>query len=327
MKRYSVLLLLIATLVAGCIAPKTVVVTREVVREVKVTRVVTQVVVKHVASQEGLPTSTPYPTFTPYPTYTPFPTSTWTPSPTPRPTEAQKQQTTSAPTATTGPAAPVSLSERQVAARGSALPVQAAVPTPDLERLPDRDPGPPFAISVSALRADPDSTYKVTGFVRNDGTETYEAIGVNATFFDDEGFRQGPIDARCPCVLLAPGESCPFSIELAVRRPVSFLLHPEGRPTKRESVPVEIRGVQSVADGLNSLRIDGTVVNKQPFKIKNPVVIGALKEGSGEIVTLGWAYILQEDILPGQGVPFSLRVEEAPYAHYQLYAQAERDWQ
>jgi hypothetical protein len=196
-----------------------------------------------------------------------------------------------------------------------------------LERLRDRDPGPPFSISVSANRAGPNSTYKITGFVRNDGDETYEAIALVATFFDDEGFRHGPLDVRCPCVLLAPGELCPYSIESAVRRPVSFLLHPEGRPTKRESTPVELADVRLVDDGLDSVRITGRAINRQPFKIKNPVVTGALEDGSGQMVSIGWSYVLQEDIEPGQGVPFSARIQRVPYVRYRLYAQAERDWQ
>jgi len=44
-------------------------------------------------------------------------------------------------------------------------------------------------------------------------------------------------------------------------------------------------------------------------------------------VSLGSTYVLQEDIMPGDSVPFSLRVERVPFVDYRLYAQAERDWQ
>jgi hypothetical protein len=107
-----------------------------------------------------------------------------------------------------------------------------------MSRIKDTDPGPPFAIEVSANRVGESSVYKVTGLMRNDGSQPYEAVGMNATFFDDEGFRHGPLNVDVPFLLLMPGESTPFSIEIAARRVQSFLLHPEGRPTGRESAPV-----------------------------------------------------------------------------------------
>jgi hypothetical protein len=181
---------------------------------------------------------------------------------------------------------------------------------------------------VSANRAGPNSAL-ITGFMRNDGSETYEAINVNVTLWDDEEFRHPNIDAKCPCVLLAPGEQCPFIVDIGVRRPVSFLLHPEGRPSGpgRESIPVELSGVNLSYDGLESVRIRGKATNVNPFKAKNVVVIGTLEDASGQMVSLGWAHLLQEDILPGSGVWFDVRVKRVPFASYRLYAQAERDWQ
>lgn len=203
----------------------------------------------------------------------------------------------------------------------------APTPTPALEVLPDKDPGPPFAITISANRTLANSVYLVSGLVRNDGSETYEAIGANATLFDDEGFRHGPLDVRVPCTLLAPGESCPFLIETNVRRPVAVLLHPEGRPTKRESAPVVLSDVRLAADGLDSVRMTGRVTNENPFKIKNPIVMGALVDASGQMASLGYTYVVVEDIAPGTSVDFDLRVKLRPYASYRTYAQAERDWQ
>jgi hypothetical protein len=192
--------------------------------------------------------------------------------------------------------------------------------------LQDKDPGPPFVITVSANRTLGGSVYQVSGLVRNDGAETYEAIGVNATFFDDEGFRHGPLNVRVPCTLLAPGEACPFLIETNVRRPVAVLLHPEGRPTKRESAPVALSGVRLAADGLDSVRITGRVTNENPFKVKNPIVMGVLADGSGQTVSLGYTYVIVEDIEPGASVSFDMRVQHRPYTRYQMHAQAERDW-
>jgi hypothetical protein len=196
-----------------------------------------------------------------------------------------------------------------------------------LEVLEDTDPGPPFTITISANRALASSVYLVSGQVRNDGTETYEAIGANATLTDDEGFFHGPLDVRVPCTLLAPGESCPFIIETNVRRPVAVLLHPEGRPSKTESASMALSNVRLIADGLDSVRIVGTATNDNPFKVKNPIVTGALIDDARQIVSLGYTYVVVEDIEPGASVPFDLRVKHRPYVRYQTYVQAERDWQ
>ena len=195
-----------------------------------------------------------------------------------------------------------------------------------MQRLEDRDPGPPFSIAISANRALENSVYKVTGFVRNDGTEVYENIGVVVTFYDDEGFRHGPLEADCPFILLAPGEQSPFSIQVAARRVVSFLAHPNGRPTGRQSAPVLLSSL-SMFYGGDSVRITGLASNGNEFKIKNVVVAGALYDASGQMVSLGSTFLLQEDILPGSGVWFDLRIEYVPFVRYQLYAQAERDWE
>jgi hypothetical protein len=84
--------------------------------------------------------------------------------------------------------------------------------------------------------------------------------------------------------------------------------------------------VRLVADGLNSVRITGMVTNEMPFKIKNPIVTGVLVDGAGQIVSLGYNYVLMEDIEPGSSTRFDLRVSNAAHTSYRLYAQAERDW-
>jgi hypothetical protein len=193
--------------------------------------------------------------------------------------------------------------------------------------LKDTDPGPPFSITVSANRALDGSVTLVSGWVRNESDETHEAIGVVATFYDGEGFIFGPLDTRCPCTLLAPGESCPFIVEASLRRPTAVLLHPQGRSTKRESPPVALRGVQTVADSQDSMRLVGTVVNENPFKVKNPIVTGMLVDEAGQIVSLGYTFVTVEDIEPGASVPFSLRVKLRPHVQVRTYVQAERDWQ
>jgi hypothetical protein len=171
------------------------------------------------------------------------------------------------------------------------------------------------------------NAYLVSGRVRNAGDDTYEAVNIVATFTSDDGFRYGPLDVRVPCTLLAPGESCPFIVETSMRRPVSVYLHPEGRRTKRESIPMVLGQTQLYADGLNSLRVTGTVTNKNPFKAKNPVVTVVLEDASGQMISLGYAYVTVEDIEPGATVRFAVRVQSKPYAAYRTYVQAERDWQ
>jgi hypothetical protein len=163
--------------------------------------------------------------------------------------------------------------------------------------------------------------------MRNDGSETYEAIGIVATFFDEDGFRHGPLEARVPFLLLAPGETTPFSVELAARRVVSFLLHPQGRPTGRESAPVELRNLNLAYDSTESVRMTGRAVNPNPFKVKNVALGGVLLDAGGEIVSLGSAFVLEEDILPDASVGFDLRVKRVPFVRYRIYAQAERDWE
>jgi hypothetical protein len=273
------------------------------------------------------PTDTPYPTHTPLPTATstrtPRPTATPTLTRTPIPTPTRYATATATATAAAPPSSGVS------SGGGSVRPQQrprAPAPTPYLAVTRSRDPGPPFFITVDANRAVGANAYLVSGWVRNAGTDTYEAVNVVATFNSEDGFRYGPMDVRIPCTLLAPDERCPFIIETSMRRPVSVHLQPEGRPTKRQSIPMALGNVRLTADGLNSVHITGTATNENPFKAKNPVVMAVLLDDSGQMVALGYTYVTVEDIEPGASVPFSLRVESTPYVSYQTYVQAERDW-
>jgi LysM repeat protein len=220
-----------------------------------------------------------------------------------------------------------------------------------LEWLPDTDPGPPFTIEVSANRATQDplveqsQTYLVTGVVRNDGDRTYAVSDVLVTFYDAEGFRgtfdpairdgklvggewnwHGQTEAEFAALLLAPGEAWPFRVSITAQDMASFLIHPDAAATERESVPVEWNEVRLVNEGTAYVRISGTATNANAFKVKNVTATGVLLDGNGQIVSLGSVYVLQEGIEPGDSVQFDIRVEKEPYATYQLYAQAERDW-
>jgi LysM repeat protein len=230
-------------------------------------------------------------------------------------------------------------------------PVTVAAPESALEQRADTDPGPPLTIEVSANRATQDPLVEqsqrvlVTGVVRNDGQETYAVSAILATFFDAEGFRgtvdrkirdgkvvstewnwHGQTEAEFAALLLAPGEEWPFSIEITAQDMASFLLHPDAVATERESAPVVLSGVQVVGDGTGYLRVSGTATNGSAFAVKNVTVSGVLLDASGQIVSLGSTYVIQEDIAPGESVRFEVRVAKEAYASYALYAQAERDW-
>jgi LysM repeat protein len=225
----------------------------------------------------------------------------------------------------------------------------AAVAAPALEQLPDNDPGPPLTIEVSANRATQDplveqsQAYLVTGLVRNDGDQTYAVSAIQVTFFDASGFRgtfhkyplvpggewlwHGVTEADFAPLLLAPGKVWPFSVEIMAQDMASFVIHPDASPTDRESAPVALSEVVLVDEGTGYVRISGTATNDNAFAVQNVTVSGVLLDASGQIVSMGSTYVLQEDIEPGESVTFEVRVEKEPYADYQLYAQAERDWE
>jgi hypothetical protein len=116
-------------------------------------------------------------------------------------------------------------------------------------------------------------------------------------------------------------------VEITAQDMASFLIHADAVPTGRESAAVELSGVQVSADATGYVRITGTATNVNAFKVKNVTVVGTLVDGNGQIVSVGFIYVLEEDIEPGASVHFDLRVEAEAYASTQLYAQAERDWE
>jgi hypothetical protein len=219
-----------------------------------------------------------------------------------------------------------------------------------LEQLPDNDPGPPLTVEVSANRATQDplveqsQTYLVTGIVRNDGDQVYAVSALQATFFDASGFRgtfqkypgrgtggewvwHGQTEADFAALLLAPGKEWPFSVEITAQDMASFVIHPDAVATGRESAPVALSDIVLVDEGAGYLRISGTATNDNAFAVQNVTVSSVLLDASGQIVSMGSTYVLQQDIGPGESVTFEVRVEEEPYADYRLYVQAERDWQ
>ena len=116
-------------------------------------------------------------------------------------------------------------------------------------------------------------------------------------------------------------------IEITAQDMASFLIHPDGTPTDRVSAPVELSNVRLADEGIGFYRISGTATNGNTFKVKNVTVSGVLLDVSGQIVSIGSTYVLQEDIAPGEAVRFEVRIEKEDYVDIQLYAQAERDWE
>jgi hypothetical protein len=302
-------------------------------------------------------TATPVPTDTP--TATPAPTATPTEAGPAAPGQASAATSTPVPTPTASAPAntpePASALAPAAATAGAAapdplsMPASAAAPAPALTWLADTDPGPPFTIEISANRATQDPlvaesyAYLVTGIVRNDSDRTFTLDRINVTFYDANGFRGhfvrfsnrraggewiwfGATEADSPCVLLAPGEACPFSVEITAQDIVSFLVHPDAAPTERESVPVAVGSLNVTRDPSDYVRITGMATNMNPFAVKNVIVVGVLLDDSAQMVSLGSGYVLQEDIEPGATVPFDVRIPYKPYASYEFYTQAERDW-
>ncbi len=286
--------------------------------------------VEQSGDEQPLATYTPYPTHTPYPTYTPAPTAT--PQPTHTPLPAATATHTPAPTVvpTVAEATPATGAPTEILAeeKPSSPPVQAtpshapAVQLPGLTRIPDTDPGPPFTILIDTIHIRADGSYKMAGAVRNDGSETYESVGVHASFVDSEGWGYGPFDVYCPCAFLEPGAQCPFSMSVSPKPYVEYHLHPLGRPVvNRQPAPVALGGIVVANDGVGNVRITGTARNDNPFPVKDARIAGALIDAGGRIVSAGGSAILGE-IAPGASAPFDVRIEYEPYVRYQLYAQA-----
>jgi hypothetical protein len=225
-----------------------------------------------------------------------------------------------------------------------------------LTRIPDTDPGPPLTILVSVVRITARGDYKVTGMVRNDGSDVYGGISVIATFFtapecgerymqsgDGKGRGEkeegeggsveygcdpnwhGPVEVYAACQLLAPGATCPFSLEIYPRDYVSYHLHPEGVPVEyRQPASLTVRDLHVIHDGLGYVHILGTATNENAFAVRDAHIAGTLLDAAGHITSVGMA-LVPGDIAPGASVAFDIRIAHAPYATYRVQAQATRN--
>ena len=272
------------------------------------------------ATYTPYPTHTPYPTYTPLPTYTPFPTTvpTHTPAPTIPPTATEVVLPTAKPTQ------PPAAQAQPVAAPEASAQEASAAPSLNLERIPDTDPGPPFTIGVDDVRIAGNGYYRVTGWMRNDGAEIYEHVGVHGSFRDDKGTGYGPIDVYCRSQFLEPGAQCPFSLEIFPKDYVAYHLHPLGQPVVyRQPANASLSGLNLFNDAIGNLRATGTATNGNPFAIKDLVVTIVLFDASGRILNVGSTRVLAS-IAPGASVSFDLRIKREAYSTYRLYAQGTR---
>lgn len=200
-------------------------------------------------------------------------------------------------------------------------PPAQVVSTSALTILDDETPAPPLTVIVSTNREFEGYRFRISGLVRNDAAEAYAGLGMNATFFRDDGSRFGPIKVNVQCPILQPGESCPFMLEAIDKNITQVMLHPDGHPTTRTTVPVELRGVSRYQDSLGYVHITGTVANTNQVPVRDVTITGVLLDGNGEIVDTGVALLVQV-IEAGQSAPFDVMIHYAPYTQYQLFVQA-----
>jgi len=188
--------------------------------------------------------------------------------------------------------------------------------------IDDPDIAPPLSIHVSANQALEGYRYRVSGVLRNDAGENYAALGVVATFFTDDGLRYGPIKVNVTCLLLAPGDECPFIVEATSKKLVSVILHPEGTPTSRGAAPLAFTVTGRYWDVIDYVHLTGRVRNPNSFAVKNVTVNGALFNAQGEIVSTGMT-ILVDSIAANGSATFDVAIKYAPYANYRLYVHGE----
>jgi len=316
------LLLMMALVVTGCTEPPP---ANEATSETaEMVPVITEV------SKDVAPaaTATPRPLPTARPTNTPMPTPTAVPTatPSPEPTATSEPTATLESTATLEPAATL----ESTATPKPAMPPAPSVPQPPavvssssaLTVLDDVNTAPPLSVHVSANQALEGYRFRVSGTIRNDAAENYTGLGIVATFYTSDGSRYGPIKANPACLLLAPGDECPFMVEALSKDLVAVMLHPEGYPTSRGAAPLTLSGLRSYRDGVGYVHLTGRVTNANPFAVKNVTVNGALLNAAGEIVSVGMS-ILIDNVTANGAATFDVAVPYTPYTNYKLYVQGE----
>ncbi len=264
-------------------------------------------------------TNTPRPTATSRPTMPPTSTPTVTPPATSTPTASPTETPSPEPTATTEPTA----TPRPGSSGLPSLPKPPAVIASGvLTLLDDANFAPPLSVHVSANQRLEGYRYRVSGVIRNDAAENYFKLGIVATFYTSGGQAYGPIKADAPCLLLAPGDECPFVVEALSKDLVSVMLHPEGAPTTRGAARLSVSVTGRYQDNVGYVHITGRVTNANAFAVKNVTVVGALLDGAGNIVNVGMT-ILVDSVAANASATFDLAIKYTSYANYRLYVQGE----
>lgn len=241
----------------------------------------------------------------------------------------------------------------QTALSSGQEPTTSIVAPPALSQIQDTDPGPPFSVEITTNFAvsNPDLEegwiYTVGGFVRNDSDQNYTLQAIHVTFYDADGFKgafypfastgrgrnrggeyiwHGRTEADFACLVIGPGQPCPFSVQIAAADMASFLIHPDAAIVEwHEVASAEVRNTSLTDDGLGYLRISGTVHNPNTYPIKQVMVSGALLDNTGQWASFGTA-ILPESIEPGMDKSFTVWVEKAPHVDYAVFFMAEGDF-
>ncbi|HOU13047.1 MAG TPA: FxLYD domain-containing protein [Anaerolineae bacterium] len=278
---------------------------------------------------ESAATATPSATATPVTRITLVPWSTPEPKATPTP-----EASTNAPTA-------AATAQAQTTAQAQGALVQKT----------DTDPGPPLTIEITTNYAEPNPLleggliYKIAGFVHNPTDETYQVTAVQVTFFDADGFRgafyafplrpgqrgiqgewkwHGAMEAEVSCSVLGPGESCPFTAEIAGQNMASFLVHPDAKVAEwHEAVAVTLGDTKIENTGTRYVHISGTATNPNPYPLKNIVISGLLSDANGQTVSMGTGVVTS--LAAGASARFDIYVENKAHTSYQVYARAEQD--
>ncbi len=201
-------------------------------------------------------------------------------------------------------------------------------PTPEpivansaLTILRDETPAPPLTVIVSMNREFAGYHFEISGLVRNDDTVPYTDLDMNATFFRADGSRFGPVQVNVQCPILEPGDSCPFLLDTIDKDITQVMLHPDGHPTDRNTVPVDLSGVSASRDAIGYVHIKGSVHNPNPVIVRDITITGALIDQSGVIVNTGVALLL-DPLAPGASTSFDVVITPVSYVQYQLYVQA-----
>ncbi len=256
-------------------------------------------------------------------TPTPVAVSTEEPEATPTPAPADVTEAGTGGEATSTPAARMPSGAPAAAVTG----VKAAASVHDvaLARIPDVDPAPPLTITVDGVRLADGGTYEIAGSIRNDGTQTYEDIGIEATFYTTDPWHYGPFDAALNSYTLAPGQSCAFVVQAYARDYTGYRLHAGGSPVKAwtgSSAPLTVVDAHVVDQTAGLVHLAGVVRNDTGSTVGNARVSGQLVDAGGVVTSIDTTVVVGT-LAPGAETGFDVRVPAAAYATFVVTAEGD----